>query len=164
MERDLIVIAVWALVISSAAQGLIHFTTFAVLHRQESQTSVGDALDARELSLCVKNTFRTMFDVLVAVFVTWDRTILMSPWSTALYATVTITTAVAILYGVNFIKALWMENWGKPDERTVRQDLREHGLDDRADRADMRGRAQDEQGAALDRRSHEQDERERVGI
>jgi hypothetical protein len=158
MERDLTVMVVWVLFASSVIQAAIHYTTWWVLHRQHSQTPVGTAINRRELSLAIKITIRSVFDLLLAVLVTWQFYILDTTQREWLFAAIAIASVVAVWYGARFLMALWKQQWGQPtpeamDARAMRQDHREVDLDTRAEGLDQRGVQLDRRGWDMSKES-----------
>lgn len=113
IERALTLLVVWALVASSAIQAAVHFVTWSVLHRQYSQTAVGAALNRRELSLGVKAMARTVFDVMLAIVVTWGVLIFNMKIREVLFLLISAAGAVAIWYGLRFVIALRRESFGR---------------------------------------------------
>lgn len=119
MGFHVIVIAViWLLAVSSFAQGIIHLLSAYQLHRQSSETRVGKSLTAREMSLGVKGPLRGVFDVLLAIAVTWAADVESWTFTRVMIILVALSSLVALYYGVHFIIVMYEEHWGQEDGPT----------------------------------------------
>jgi heme/copper-type cytochrome/quinol oxidase subunit 4 len=108
--RDLIVVTVWSTALGSLIQATVHLVTFGVLRYQRDWTDFGKYIKRRELSLGVKNIFRSIYETVLAVAITWqvgfDQTFQLA----AVLILVTITTWLAVWYGFRFVNALIRES------------------------------------------------------
>jgi hypothetical protein len=118
--RDLVIIMVWLLWISSFVQGVIHYMTAWVSGHQKARTSLGPALTRRELSLGIKATLRFVYDLLVLLAVTWQIGFSNSPLVAILSVVLSGASIAAIYYGIRYITVLRREYWGQMPVATTR--------------------------------------------
>lgn len=124
-ERMFALFAVWSLFISSLTQGVIHLTTWWILRRQRNEARLGVELTRGEFWLGVKSNVRAIFDLLLAVIVTWNVYILNGTERIALYIAVGVVTYITIYHRLRFLSEIRRESWGGNEEVNERQDIRE---------------------------------------
>jgi hypothetical protein len=155
-ERMFALFAVWSLVLSSLTQGLIHLTTWWMLRRQRNAGRLGFELTRAELWLGIKTLVRAVFDILLAVVVTWQVYILNGTERIVLYIAVGLVTYITIYFRLRFLSEIRRESWGGNEEVNERQDLREVEQNTRetfqTERADEIARRQQDREDKLDER------------
>lgn len=163
-ERMFALFAVWSLVLSSLTQGLIHLTTWWILRRQRNEARLGVELTRGEFWLGIKSSVRAVFDLLLAVVVTWQVYILNGTERIVLYVAVGLVTYITIYHRLRFLKEIRRESWGGNEDVNERQDIREKGQNEReilqAEQAIKIAEHQDFREQKIKEHEHEIDARE----
>ena len=113
-EHEFQLIVVWALLMSSVTQSIIHLTTYWALGEESDSDPYGKSLRERELSLGVKMFIRIFFDTMLILLVHRSLTSIPLGIRILVYAGLAIASIIAIIYGVKFINVLRTDNWGRP--------------------------------------------------
>jgi len=124
-ERMFALFAVWSLFLSSVTQAIIHLTTWWILRRQRNEARLGVELTRGEMWLGIKSSVRAVFDLLLAVIVTWNIYIFNGTERIVLYIAVGLVTYITIYHRLRFLKEIRRESWGGNEDVNERQDLRE---------------------------------------
>lgn len=131
-EHEFQLIVVWALLMSSVTQSIIHLTTYWALGEESDSDPYGKSLRERELSLGVKMFIRIFFDTMLILLVHRSLTSIPLGIRILVYAGLAIASIIAIIYGVKFINVLRTDNWGRPRLINMeRQDDRARAQGDR---------------------------------
>ncbi len=130
-ERMFALFAVWSLFLSSVTQAIIHLTTWWILRRQRNEARLGVELTRGEFWLGVKSSVRAVFDLLLAVIVTWDIYIFNGTERIALYVAVGLVTYITTYHRLRFLSEIRRESWGGNEDVNERQDIREKEQNER---------------------------------
>ena len=114
--RDLTLLLVWILVAESFIQGNTHIISWNILRKQHDSTPFGKVLKQRELTLGLKNMSRTMFDLLLAIAVTWSYSFTGNPILPPIFLIVIVSAMAVLFYAVKFVIALSHESGIRPME------------------------------------------------
>lgn len=109
LYRDVLVITVWSLLVSSATQSVGHLRTAWVTGHQHSVTELGPVMTKRELVLGIKMALRVMFDILLVMAVTWHVDFGTSPIVLLIVIPMTISAWAVVWWMIRFLIVLQRE-------------------------------------------------------
>ncbi len=165
-ERMFALFAVWSLFLSSVTQAIIHLTTWWILRRQRNEARLGVELTRGEFWLGIKSSVRAVFDLLLAVVVTWQVYILNGTERIVLYIAVGFVTYITTYHRLRFLSEIRRESWGGNEDVNERQDLREIEQNERetfqGEQAVRIARRQSAREDEIDARQAVQDDRQKV--